>query len=130
MVFLFPGALSPFRPIPLGMPYVNAEDKFTPPEFHFVPTSQRRKFESRSLLMQAPWTWTQIHNNNNKKNNNTAGRISHAAAAVPRKTFSLTRRNDVLRKTLLQEAKYKARSNDLVLTSERAEFKAKLSCGL
>ena len=38
----------------------------------------------------------------------------------PRKTFSLTRLNDVLRKTLRREAKRNARSNDLVLISERA----------
>ena len=37
-----------------------------------------------------------------------------------RKTSSLTRLNDVLRKTLLQEAKRNARCNDLVLISERA----------
>ena len=37
-----------------------------------------------------------------------------------RKPFSLTRLNDVLRKTLVQEAKENARSNDLVLKSERA----------
>ena len=37
-----------------------------------------------------------------------------------RKTSSLTRLNDVLRKTLVQEAKENARSNDLVLKSERA----------
>ena len=36
-----------------------------------------------------------------------------------RKTSSLTRLNDVLRKTLLKEAKQNARSNDLVLSSER-----------
>ena len=41
-----------------------------------------------------------------------------------RKTFSLVRRNGVLRKTLLQEAKKKARSNVLVLSLEGAEFKA------
>ena len=37
-----------------------------------------------------------------------------------RKTSPLTRLNDVLRKTLLQEAKRNARSNDLVLISKRA----------
>ena len=37
-----------------------------------------------------------------------------------RKTSPITRLNDVLRKTLLQEAKRNARSNDLVLISERA----------
>ena len=37
-----------------------------------------------------------------------------------RKTSPLTRLNDVLRKTLLQEAKRNARSNGLVLISERA----------
>ena len=42
------------------------------------------------------------------------------AGRCTRKTFSLIRLNDVLRKTLLQEAKRNARSNDLVLISERA----------
>ena len=37
-----------------------------------------------------------------------------------RQTSSLTRLNDVLRKTLLKEAKQNARSSDLVLSSERA----------
>ena len=40
------------------------------------------------------------------------------AGRCTRKTFSLIRLNDVLRKTLLQEAKRNARSNDLVLISE------------
>ena len=42
------------------------------------------------------------------------------AGGCTRKTFSFIRLNDVLRKTLLQEAKRNARSNDLVLISERA----------
>ena len=42
------------------------------------------------------------------------------AGRCTRKTFSFIRLNDVLRKTLLQEAKRNARSNDLVLISERA----------
>ena len=40
------------------------------------------------------------------------------------KNSSLTRLNDVPRKALLQEAKQKARSNEFVLRSEHAEFKA------
>ena len=39
-----------------------------------------------------------------------------------RKTSSLTRLNDFLGKTLLQEAKRNGRSNEFVLSSERAEF--------
>ena len=42
------------------------------------------------------------------------------AGRCTRKTFSFIRLNDVLRKTLLQEAKRNARCNDLVLISERA----------
>ena len=42
------------------------------------------------------------------------------AGRCTRKTCSLIRLNDVLRKTLLQEAKRNARSNDLVPISESA----------
>ena len=42
------------------------------------------------------------------------------AGRCTRKTFSLIRLNDILRKTLLQEAKRNARSNDLVPISESA----------
>ena len=42
------------------------------------------------------------------------------AGRCTRKTFSFIRLNDVLRKTLLQEAKRNAKSNDLVLNLERA----------
>ena len=54
----------------------------------------------------------------------TAGRIEDEAEAAYRKTFSLTRLNDVLWKTWHQEAKQEARTNDFILSSERAEFKA------
>ena len=50
---------------------------------------------------------------------NWVGSILGEAGLCTRKTSSLTRLNDVLRKTLLQEAKRNARSNELVLSSER-----------
>ena len=58
--------------------------------------------------------------------------LDEAGLSCTRKTFSLTRLNNyVLRKTLLQEAKQNARSNEFVLSSERAEVKAQLAlCGL
>ena len=37
--------------------------------------------------------------------NDTTRKILHEAAAAPRKTSSIIRRNDVLRKTLFQKAK-------------------------
>ena len=52
------------------------------------------------------------------------------AGRCTRKTSSLTRLHDVLRKTLLQEARQNARSNEFILSSERAEFKAQSFCGL
>ena len=49
----------------MGMPYVTAADKFTPPELRFVLTSQRRKFERRSLPTHAPRTWAQMEKDAN-----------------------------------------------------------------
>ena len=54
----------------------------------------------------------------------TIGSILDETGPALVKTSSLTRLNDVLGKTLFQEAKRNARSNEFVLSSERAEFKA------
>ena len=61
---------------------------------------------------------------------NYLGSILDEAGTALVRLSSLTRLNDVLRKTLLKEAKQNARSNKFFLSSERAEFKPQSLCGL